>query len=96
MGAVAVIARSMLRMKTVDLPSMIAPWAAQARQAVPGVRLFDAHTHLGQNDPDGMKQTPAELLEVLAAADAVGGAGTAPRSRFRCTSSTATRPPTTW
>ncbi len=54
---------------------MIAPWAAQARQAVPGVRLFDAHTHLGQNDPDGMKQTPAELLEVLADAEAVGAAG---------------------
>ncbi len=54
---------------------MIAPWAAQARQAVPGVRLFDAHTHLGQNDPDGMKQTPAELLQVLADADAIGAAG---------------------
>jgi uncharacterized protein len=51
---------------------MIAPWAAQARDAVPGVRLFDAHTHLGQNDPDGMKQTPAELLQVLSSADAVG------------------------
>jgi predicted TIM-barrel fold metal-dependent hydrolase len=62
-------------MKPVDLSSMIAPWAAQARQAVPGVRLFDAHTHLGQNDPDGMKQTPAELLDVLAAAEAVGEAG---------------------
>ncbi len=54
---------------------MIAPWAAQARQAVPGVQLFDAHTHLGQNDPDGMKQTPAELLQVLADAEAVGAAG---------------------
>jgi uncharacterized protein len=51
---------------------MIAPWAAQTRAAVPGVRLFDAHTHLGQNDPDGMKQTPAELLQVLSDADAVG------------------------
>jgi predicted TIM-barrel fold metal-dependent hydrolase len=51
---------------------MIAPWAAQARDAVPGVRLFDAHTHLGQNDPDGMKQTPAELLQVLSGAEAVG------------------------
>ena len=27
--------------------------------------MFDAHTHLGQNDPDGMKQTPDELLDVL-------------------------------
>jgi uncharacterized protein len=54
---------------------MIAPWAAQVREAVPGVRLFDAHTHLGQNDPDGIKQTPAELLQVLADADAIGAAG---------------------
>src|ERR1700744_2530865 len=55
----------MLRMNSVDLPSMIAPWAAQARQAVPGIELFDAHTHLGQNDPDGMKQTPEQLLDML-------------------------------
>jgi predicted TIM-barrel fold metal-dependent hydrolase len=59
-------------MRTVNLTSVIAPWAAQAREAVPGVRLFDAHTHLGQNDPDGMKQTPAELLQALDEADAVG------------------------
>ena len=25
---------------------------------VPGFELFDAHTHVGQNDPDGMHQTP--------------------------------------
>ncbi|HEX5191868.1 MAG TPA: amidohydrolase family protein [Solirubrobacteraceae bacterium] len=55
-----------------DLESLIAPWAAQVREAVPGVRLFDTHTHLGSNDPDGMKQTPAELLRVLDEADAAG------------------------
>ena len=38
----------------------------------PGVELFDAHTHLGQNDPDGMKQTPEQLLAVLDFADARG------------------------
>jgi predicted TIM-barrel fold metal-dependent hydrolase len=59
-------------MRAVDLESVIAPWAAQVREAVPGVRLFDTHTHLGQNDPDGMKQTAAELLAVLDQADAVG------------------------
>jgi uncharacterized protein len=53
---------------------MIAPWAAQAREAVSGLRVFDAHTHLGQNDPDGMQQTPAELLQVLADAEAIGAA----------------------
>jgi predicted TIM-barrel fold metal-dependent hydrolase len=27
--------------------------------------LFDVHTHIGQNDPDGFKQTPEELLRVM-------------------------------
>ena len=62
----------MLGMRAVDAQSMIAPWAAQVRAAVPGLQLFDAHTHLGQNDPDGMKQTAAELLHALDEADAVG------------------------
>ncbi len=35
-------------------------------------QLFDAHTHIGANDPDGMKQSPAELLAVLHAAQARG------------------------
>jgi predicted TIM-barrel fold metal-dependent hydrolase len=39
---------------------------------VPGVQLFDAHTHLGQNDPDGMSQTLQELLETLDSAHARG------------------------
>ena len=32
--------------------------------------LFDAHTHIGANDPDGMRQSPAELLAYLPAPDA--------------------------
>jgi predicted TIM-barrel fold metal-dependent hydrolase len=70
--AVTLIIRSMLRMRAVDFRSVIAPWAAQVHEAAPGVRLFDAHTHLGQNDPDGMKQTPAELLDLLTDADVIG------------------------
>jgi predicted TIM-barrel fold metal-dependent hydrolase len=34
--------------------------------------LFDAHTHIGANDPDGFRQTAAQLLETLARADARG------------------------
>jgi predicted TIM-barrel fold metal-dependent hydrolase len=34
--------------------------------------LFDAHTHIGANDPDGLKQSAEELLDVLERA----GAGT--------------------
>lgn len=62
----------MLRILVVDTASLIAPWAAHMRELVPGVELFDAHTHLGSNDPDGMKQSPQELLAVLDAADAIG------------------------
>ncbi len=32
----------------------------------PGVERFDAHTHMGLNDPDGYTQTPAELHDALA------------------------------
>lgn len=48
------------------------PWLEVVRDQVPGVELFDAHTHLGQNDPDGMRQSPEELLAGLALAGARG------------------------
>ena len=41
-----------------------------ARGEVPGVELFDAHTHLGANDPDGYRCTRPELAELLERADA--------------------------
>jgi predicted TIM-barrel fold metal-dependent hydrolase len=56
----------------VDMASMVKPWFELTRSQVPDLELFDAHTHLGQNDPDGMKQTPAELLAMLEAAQARG------------------------
>jgi hypothetical protein len=34
---------------------------------LPPVELFDAHTHLGQNDPDGFRCSPDELYAALAA-----------------------------
>jgi hypothetical protein len=55
-----------------DITGLIRPWAELMHEQVPGVELFDAHTHLGQNDPDGMSQTPAELLETLGLARARG------------------------
>ena len=39
---------------------------------VPGLDLFDAHTHIGHNDPDGMSQSPEQLLELLEMAHARG------------------------
>jgi predicted TIM-barrel fold metal-dependent hydrolase len=48
------------------------PWVEVVRDEVPGLEVFDAHTHIGQNDPDGMKQTPQELIDGLQAAGAKG------------------------
>jgi uncharacterized protein len=55
-----------------DLTAVMQPWFDLMVEQVPGIELFDAHTHLGQNDPDGMKQTPDQLLSTLRSADAVG------------------------
>ena len=62
----------MVRIRVVDVTSLTAPWIAQMRELVPGIELFDAHTHLGHNDPDGMSQTPEELLGVLDESGATG------------------------
>ena len=43
------------------------PWLERIVQDTGPLDLFDAHTHVGQNDPDGYKQQPEELLEVLVA-----------------------------
>jgi predicted TIM-barrel fold metal-dependent hydrolase len=55
-----------------DVAPIIRPWFELTRAQIPGVELFDAHTHLGQNDPDGMSQSPEELLAMLEAAHARG------------------------
>jgi predicted TIM-barrel fold metal-dependent hydrolase len=55
-----------------DLTALVAPWTDIVLEQVPGIELFDAHTHLGQNDPDGLKQTPEQLLAVLEFAHARG------------------------
>ncbi len=48
----------------------IQPWLADLKGRVPDLELFDAHTHIGQDDPDGFKCTPAELTAALETADA--------------------------
>jgi len=59
-------------LNTMDLESVIRPWYEVVRDQIPGLELFDAHTHVGQNDPDGMHATPEEILDTLAHAQAVG------------------------
>jgi predicted TIM-barrel fold metal-dependent hydrolase len=53
-----------------DADAVIRPWFDCLVEDLPGLALYDAHTHVGQNDPDGFKQTPEELLEALAVVDA--------------------------
>lgn len=43
----------------------LAPWWVPIQQHLGQARLYDAHTHLGANDPDGNHQTAEELLAGL-------------------------------
>ena len=41
---------------------LLLPWFGRLAERLPGMRLADAHTHLGGNDPDGWRCTPADLI----------------------------------
>jgi predicted TIM-barrel fold metal-dependent hydrolase len=53
-----------------DIDAILRPWWDQVVADCGPLDLFDAHTHIGANDPDGFRQTPEQLLEVLTHADA--------------------------
>ena len=55
-----------------NLGDALRPWTEIVRDQIPDLELFDAHTHLGQNDPDGMSQTPEQLIAGLELAHARG------------------------
>jgi predicted TIM-barrel fold metal-dependent hydrolase len=48
-----------------ELSELLVPWHAAMLEQVPGLQIFDAHTHVGQNDPDGFTQTFDELIALL-------------------------------
>jgi predicted TIM-barrel fold metal-dependent hydrolase len=52
------------------LDEVFVPWLEQMAADAGGLEFFDAHTHIGRNDPDGFKQTPEQLLDGLAAVGA--------------------------
>src|SRR5919199_4974670 len=56
----------------VDVEGVLQPYYDRLLADVGPLDLFDAHTHIGANDPDGFRQTPEELLRALAGADARG------------------------
>jgi len=48
------------------------PWFDHAMTLVPDLRLYDAHLHVGENDPDGFKATTPQIVHALELADARG------------------------
>jgi predicted TIM-barrel fold metal-dependent hydrolase len=55
-----------------DIVDALRPWTDVVLAQVPGVEVFDVHTHVGENDPDGMRQSPEELTAALKRAEARG------------------------
>jgi uncharacterized protein len=55
-----------------DVDVILRPWWRRFRADHGDLELFDAHTHIGEADPDGARQTAEELLAVLASAEARG------------------------
>jgi len=56
----------------VDFDELIRPWLGALTERIPGLDLFDAHTHIGHNDPDGYRSPPERLIRTLAMAGARG------------------------
>jgi predicted TIM-barrel fold metal-dependent hydrolase len=54
----------------VHADTLLAPLFADLRERLGTVELFDAHTHIGRNDPDGFRCSAAELDEALVVARA--------------------------
>jgi len=61
-----------VRAVTVDVEAILGPWFEALMDEAGRPALYDAHTHVGQNDPDGFRQTPEELLARLHSAGARG------------------------
>lgn len=53
-----------------DIDAILRPWWDSILAEHGPLELYDAHTHIGQNDPDGFKQTPEELIDVMTRAGA--------------------------
>jgi predicted TIM-barrel fold metal-dependent hydrolase len=65
------MARAYSTLPRVNPQELLRPWLdATLGDGLRDVDLFDVHTHTGANDPDGMKASLEELIEML---DGVGG-----------------------
>ncbi|HET8756462.1 MAG TPA: amidohydrolase family protein [Solirubrobacteraceae bacterium] len=54
----------------IDVDAVMRPFWDRFQADYGPLPLFDAHTHVGADDPDGVRQSPDELLAALARADA--------------------------
>lgn len=52
--------------------ALLRSWLEPLLADLPGLTLFDAHTHIGFNDPDGASLSGEQLLEILSPLDARG------------------------
>lgn len=50
--------------------SLLQSWLQPLLADLPDATLFDAHTHLGANDPDGARLSGEQLIDILAPLDA--------------------------
>src|SRR4051812_50180497 len=48
---------------------LLEPWIKPLLAQLPSVRVFDCHTHVGENDPSGFSATLGELTEGLELVD---------------------------
>jgi uncharacterized protein len=56
----------------VDVDGIMSPWWDRLEADFGTLDLFDAHTHIGADDPDGVRQTAGELMTALERAGARG------------------------
>jgi predicted TIM-barrel fold metal-dependent hydrolase len=59
------MARAYFTLPRVDPQELLRPWLDSSLGDLAGAPIFDAHTHTGSNDPDGMKASVEELLELI-------------------------------
>jgi uncharacterized protein len=54
----------------IDVDTLMRPWWESLQAQIGPFDLYDAHTHIGADDPDGVKQSADELLVLLERAGA--------------------------
>ncbi len=54
----------------VDVDAILRPWWEAVVAQTGPLDLFDVHTHIGSNDPDGFRQSPEQLIGLLERAGA--------------------------